>query len=149
MHILCIEAIALWEHRNIREFLSHTEIPDVRRMRQRGGSLNAFPQPVVGVLDGISTLEKFEGAFRLRNEHIKAGRKGAIPPHSIAAIPPLPIIPATKEELIKEIRRSLEATVPSVPTEGCHRPPLCLQKLLQSRPVRLRFLDALISSELS
>ena len=147
MQMICMVAIAQWGHSNIRRLLSHTEIPQVRHAKQHYRVQGGFSKPIDGVLDGIATLEGLEGAFRQGKSHVKASRQGTGSSRPIPAPSPLSMIPAAKEELVKDIRRSFEGAVPSIPTEGDHRPPWCLQELLQNRLIRLRFLDALSSSE--
>jgi len=121
-----MSAVAQWGHSNIRRLLSHTEIPQIRYAKQHYRVQGGFCKPINGVLDGIGTLEELEGAFRQGKPHVKVSRQGKVSSRQIRAS--LSIVPATKEELVKDILRSLEGTVPSVPTEGDHRPPLCLQK---------------------
>jgi len=144
-----MSAVAQWGHSNIRRLLSHTEIPQIQYAKQHYLVQGGFSKPIDGILNGISTLEELEGAFRRCKMHVKASRQGTVSSRPIPTPSPPAIIPATKEQVIKEVSRSLEDAVPSIPTKGDHRPPLCLQELLQNRLVRLRFLGALISSESS
>ena len=153
MHILSLDALNLWDHSNLQRFMSYTELPKSMDIEYHYQCLGKFPEPIDGVLDGISTLEEFEDAFRQGEKHIKVINQGVVPP-----LPsPVPVSQARKDELIESIARTLEATSlsalepasPNDSTESRHRPPLCLQELLQKRLVRLRFLRALTRSAIS
>ena len=134
------DAMTLWYRDNVQRYSSQTkadmsELLTTEHLGVRRNGVGEVTDPVQGVLGSISTLWGLEDALVLGQKRAEAIRRGVVP-----------ILALFDSSTTKDHGRVPKPVALLKGMRGQHRPPLCLQNLLQNRLVRLRFLRAINSS---